>query len=276
LLKGEKMSDQIAFSYQIFDNNELPKEESVEPWYPPYIHKDLEKIRRKVLWKTRKFPTRNKVNFLREIPIYWGELPRNNHGKFFSRKFDEDLIKQGFILNFDIYDALGDNFIVVNRMVNQSWIPDYSLERLIFHEALHHKIVGHGRRFREWESWYPEYEKAKSWDMKNWDRVRYNREILKRKFIEVAKEYPSLSPSDLRKDYTLQIGPEIFHSKLLGHIHHLFDKIKKPLVFYSKKEDIYLEAPIEVFLEMKKNPVANLKIVTKEDIIREYFEENYG
>ncbi len=71
------------------------------------------------------------------------------------------------------------NFIYVNWVLSQAWVPDYFLDFIIYHELCHHMQdeiplrgeTAHSTRFVEWEQQFTHYAKARKWEQKNVMRV---------------------------------------------------------------------------------------------------------
>ena len=137
----------------------------------------------------------------------WGhyEFPKGDHydlekigrnvEKFYFRYFTAKYRWAGKILkkrlgscNYRDYD---DYYVILNPALDDPSVPEYVLEKIIYHELLHvydytHSDpvwpkTCHNRTFRESEATYPNFIEAKEWLRDNWDnlferKIRENRE----------------------------------------------------------------------------------------------------
>ncbi len=71
------------------------------------------------------------------------------------------------------------NFIYINWVLSQAWVPDYFLDFIVFHELCHwlqdeiplRGETAHSPRFVEWEQRFKHYAKARKWEQKNVMRI---------------------------------------------------------------------------------------------------------
>ncbi len=79
---------------------------------------------------------------------------------------------------FGLYRA-DEKFIYINWALSASWVPDYFLEMVIYHEYCHflqdvYPLAGetaHSDRFKEWEQRHPAFEKSAKWEARNLEKV---------------------------------------------------------------------------------------------------------
>jgi hypothetical protein len=103
-----------------------------------------------------------------EIPITWGR-----HARTQRRRHSRRTIRMGTYL-------IDEKIIRIHPALDQSFVPRYFVEWVVYHEMLHHVIpmpVVNGRRvyhsdeFRARECLYEEYERAKSWEETHLSRL---------------------------------------------------------------------------------------------------------
>ena len=95
-----------------------------------------------------------------------------------SNKRKNDLFDYGVCL-------IEDRHIQINRLMDQSWVPGWYVEFVIFHEVLHliHKpfkrrdgvTVCHSVAFKQAERKYPCFQKALRWELQTVDRLSRTR-----------------------------------------------------------------------------------------------------
>lgn len=82
-------------------------------------------------------------------------------------------------IRFGVYDRQ-QNLIRIHRLLDQSFVPHYFVESVVFHEMLHQIIPAariHGRwhnhppTFKQAERQYPRYQKAREWERENLHRL---------------------------------------------------------------------------------------------------------
>lgn len=121
---------------------------------------------RAVLRKVRKMIEHPVLDEMEELHITWGRRGRGTKSiRFGSYDFDRKLIR--------IHPAL-----------DRSWVPDYFVEFIVYHELLHAIFPpreGQTRRevhtpeFRAMEEQFPHYEKAMQWESANLRRILDNK-----------------------------------------------------------------------------------------------------
>lgn len=82
-------------------------------------------------------------------------------------------------IRFGVYDS-SQKVIRIHRLLDQSFVPRYFIESVVFHEMLHEliparRIGGHWRShppdFKQAERAYPHYQKAQLWERENLSRL---------------------------------------------------------------------------------------------------------
>jgi hypothetical protein len=70
------------------------------------------------------------------------------------------------------YATYLDSEIEVNRVLAWSWVPDYFVMSVIYHECLHHVVgMDHDLAFKYAEQKFPHHTDALLWELQNVERL---------------------------------------------------------------------------------------------------------
>lgn len=102
-----------------------------------------------------------KLDVLEDVVITWGRYGKGSRTiRFGSYDFDRKLIR-------------------MHPALDQSWVPDFFVEFIVYHELLHalfppkkksSRRIVHPPEFREMEEMFPRYEEAMIWERRNLSR----------------------------------------------------------------------------------------------------------
>ncbi len=138
--------------------------------------------------QTNRLETRGRHYDLKELArSLWDyfSFPTQKPGLTWSRT--RALKKRQRSLRFGSYDASA-HVVRVHPILDQSFVPEYFLKYILFHELLHAQLgiqrngtrrVIHSREFRRREKLFPDYERAMAWEKQNF-----------RKLIQFARAQP--------------------------------------------------------------------------------------